>query len=324
MLFQSHTFASKQPPSCWKDEPNLRYLNSLQSFWCGRRFFLLLHIPARALDTIHLLLYSEKSPPLSQADLPDGMQSILLRSRNETMSLNKNGHSDGVIHEYWRQSQAVRSSCNTKFLCWWLVFNQPNHKFPLVETWSGIIISHLSHLFSVWALYDTSRRLFQYLPGSTNLPYLASVLHTISPAGLFLSGPYAESLFSCFSFLAYNLYVRSALCEEDSLRKELYQLISALLLSISTTIRTNGLLNGLLFVSEAFYGCSNLLHRRPNFKLFRRLIMICICGYVVGCGYLIPQYIAYQEYCSSSTTDPRPWCKAKLPSIYNFVQSYYW
>jgi phosphatidylinositol glycan class V len=51
-----------------------------------------------------------------------------------------------------------------------------------------------------------------------------------------------------------------------------------------------------------------------------------LAGSFIATGAAIPQLIAFQEYCThgSGPYMIRPWCKSYVPSIYTFVQSYYW
>ena len=169
-----------------------------------------------------------------------------------------------------------------------------------------------------------SQKLFKHISDPTTLPYLASILHILSPAGLFLSAPYSESLFSCLSFLGYSCFTRAMLEQGSSIQKDALYLVSASFMALAATIRGNGLLNGLLFVSEALYCLSNTFRHGISIARLRYLILIGICGCLVGIGNIVPQYLAYLDFCSVEVVLQRPWCKALYPSIYNFVQAHYW
>ena len=192
----------------------------------------------------------------------------------------------------------------------------------------GITIAHISHLLSTLVLYELSLLSLQSLtrPERSSLALLAASLHIISPAGLFLSAPYAESLFSLMTFSGFYLYGRSFLrhAGEPVLAENLFLLSSGLCLGVATTIRGNGLLSGLVFVYEAMiYVCTVFLWRdfRDNVSLRRHCVLL-LTGTIMGCIAIFPHYLAYLEYCTPSAK--RPWCSQRLPSIYAWVQSKYW
>ncbi|KAK7414967.1 ER membrane glycoprotein subunit of the GPI transamidase complex-like protein [Neonectria magnoliae] len=139
---------------------------------------------------------------------------------------------------------------------------------PLV----AVFIAHVSHLIAVLAL-------------DRKLAYLAAVLHVLSPAGLFLSAPHAESPFSCLS---------------------------------------NGLFSGLLFAVETVR-CLLAYLDGPSLTKVLHLLAPVIGGLLVAMGILIPQAVAWMRYCSvdSPGAELRPWCSRLIPSIYTFVQEEY-
>lgn len=91
----------------------------------------------------------------------------------------------------------------------------------------------------------------------------------------------------------------------------------------ATTFRSNGILNGLLLLEEAVRVLLRLKDGM-NIETFRRLIAAGVGGLFVLAGFLLPQFVAYQEYCTTSSQDRRPWCERTLPSVYTFVQEHYW
>jgi phosphatidylinositol glycan class V len=152
----------------------------------------------------------------------------------------------------------------------------------------------------------------------------AASLHIVSPAGLFLSAPYAESSCALLSFAGCLLFIKS-LGGNGPIKPshDMIMLLSGVLFGVATTLRSNGVLNGLLLLEEAF---RTLWSLKSGFRIasFRRLIAAGLGGLSVAVGFLLPQYIAWTEYCGNSQISPRPWCKRTLPSIYTFVQDHYW
>ncbi|KAF2749548.1 glycosyltransferase family 76 protein [Sporormia fimetaria CBS 119925] len=195
--------------------------------------------------------------------------------------------------------------------------------------WAGILISNACHLLSVFVLFRLAREVMD-TAGNINTAFAASVLHIISPAGVFLSAPYAESLFSLLNFTGILLYVRAKHHETGGTSSNLYRdanmLGAGFLFGCATLIRSNGLLSGLILL----YDVACLLPRIMSLQLssvdIRRAIITCISGAVLSLGFVAPQFIAYQEYCivTGDKSVSRPWCDEVVPSIYSWVQSKYW
>lgn len=196
------------------------------------------------------------------------------------------------------------------------------YQYEGLEAWVGINIAHIAHLLSVLLVYYLSMDIFPKSPPTFS--FITASLQIISPAGLFLSTPCAESSCAALSFAGCLLFVKSRKNNEQlSPSRDLYLLVSGIMFGMATTVRSNGILNGLLLLEEAFRTLAQLLHN-PSFAMLRRLIAAGLGGMSVGLGFLLPQYIAYNAYCGSTETAPRIWCQRTLPSIYSFVQSHYW
>ena len=192
----------------------------------------------------------------------------------------------------------------------------------------GILVAHISHLLSVFVLYEFSLLVFKSYPPPkrSSICLLTACLHIISPAGMFLSAPYAESLFALLNFAGFYLYGSS--CQRHFASSELsthcFLFSSGICFAVASAIRGNGLLSGLIFVYEAVkYIWAGLF--RDGFSssvALRQFCALLLTGLVMGCVAFYPQYLAYREYCTPFAK--RPWCSHKLPSIYGWVQSEYW
>jgi Gpi18-like mannosyltransferase len=194
---------------------------------------------------------------------------------------------------------------------------------PYQEIISAVLLSNACHFASTIVLYkltllcSNSRR-------SKELAWLASALHVLSPAGLFLSAPYSESLFSFLSFAGSYLYQRSSIAMQSGhyLSGNAFVLCSAIVFSTACTVRSNGLLNGVLFLFD-FASELNSFRERLRVQSLIRVFVLGIGGLLLGSGVILPQYIAWKEFCTSDMLT-RPWCTKLIPSIYTYVQDFYW
>lgn len=197
---------------------------------------------------------------------------------------------------------------------------------------AGILASNTAHLLSVLVLYQLTLLVAAHPPSreSSSVALISASLHIISPAGLFLSAPYAESFFSLLNFAGFYLYAFSLHVHQNkrpSLR-DVTILLSGSLFGVATTFRSNGLLSGLIFCVDLLRIIVGLKSGTPSGDLMsslRQSVVLVVAGCIMAFGSLFPQYLAYHEYCVSSELHYRPsWCTRRLPSIYTSVQSRYW
>lgn len=182
------------------------------------------------------------------------------------------------------------------------------HVVPLLSAaTTGVIISHVSHLISVFLLWQIASSFTTKKPA-----FVAACLHIISPAGIFLSAPYAEAPFSALSMLGFWLYLKAL--RQDSLEQFVLLIASGISFGCATLLRSNGLFSGLVFLIDAL---ALIAQGRISIRLFATII----AGVYVGVGFVLPQLLAYRDYCR---LEPREWCDSRLPLIYSFVQSHYW
>ncbi|KAI9878074.1 MAG: ER membrane glycoprotein subunit of the GPI transamidase complex-like protein [Pleopsidium flavum] len=199
---------------------------------------------------------------------------------------------------------------------------------PPLEIISALAVTSVSHLFSVLVLYRLSGFIFpQWQYAGRRMSFLTASLHVISPAGLFLIAPYAEGLFSFLSFSAFCLYAEARMAYQLGRisKGDLMTLASGAMFGLATTVRSNGLLGGLLFLYDAMVTL-RALAGSSAFLALRRLTLLILGGSCIAWGAFLPQYIAYIEYCirKAPAFSPRPWCQSRIPSIYTWVQDNYW
>ncbi|KAI5859070.1 GPI mannosyltransferase 2 [Tricharina praecox] len=213
----------------------------------------------------------------------------------------------------WGYTRVIAAT--RRVLCSFLPLDQLAHPYP--EIISAVLLSNACHIASVFVLYKLAF-LFSKSPQRAHvLAWVTSVLHILSPAGLFLSAPYSESLFSLLSFTGAYLYALSmkAVGSQQHMRGNSLTLCSAIVFAAASTVRSNGLLNGILFLFD-------FVPALLSFDLVR-VVVLGVGGVLVGAGVALPQYIAWGEYCIS-TPPLRPWCTKLVPSIYTYVQDVYW
>lgn len=194
-----------------------------------------------------------------------------------------------------------------------------------VQAFAGVLISHVSHLLSVFMLYGLVHHLpIMNKPERRKVAFIAASLHIFSTAGLFLSAPYAESLFSMLNFLGVLLH--AGVPYEMSLEKygpsALFRLLlSGVCFGLATTCRSNGVFSELIYFHHVYM----LFHSKINIRTIMTIAVIGLSAVTILAGMLLPQYLAYQDFCvDSSAGELRPWCSRSLPSVYSWVQEHYW
>lgn len=207
---------------------------------------------------------------------------------------------------------------------------------------TGIVLAHVCHYVSVLLLYALTsavfgtdhhhhyRRLGPAHERSRLLPLLTAALHVLSPAGVFLSAPYIEPLFSVLNFAGFLVYVH-ALAADRAQRtgvRDAAFVVAGLLFALATAVRSNGLLSGLLFAYDAIENIWKMVMARKGGGVttdtVRRLVSVFVGGSLIFIAFAVPQCIAYTLYCRGEDGPVRGWCHSAVPSIYGFVQRHYW
>lgn len=194
---------------------------------------------------------------------------------------------------------------------------------------AGLALAHGFHLLSCFMLYGLSWNVYNAQTDArrSKFAFVAVCVHIISPAGLFLSVPYAESAFSFFNFSGFYLYMKSLNKQKGQREIKSFFLVLAAGLSFGTAtiLRSNGLLSGLLFLFELLREISEVKHTSElKSKIFRLSALIGGGSLMTACA-IGPQFLAYRTYCLNvAIAVRRQWCTRSIPSIYGWVQSYYW
>ncbi|KAF9870886.1 mannosyltransferase [Colletotrichum karsti] len=195
--------------------------------------------------------------------------------------------------------------------------------FGSLEAAFGIVMAHTAHLLAVLMLHHLTLRLFH----RKSLAFLSALLHIISPAGLFLSAPYAESSFAFLTFTGYLILISASEKTRGSLPWSAAQISAGAVFGLATAVRSNGLLNGIPFAAECLIVLHNLLASPITVVGVKdsvaALLAPGVAGVLVAMGSVVPQYLAWLRYCSGAS-EARVWCGRTVPGVYSFVQDHYW
>lgn len=192
---------------------------------------------------------------------------------------------------------------------------------------AGVVISNICHLCSVFVLYylislDVERA------QPRQIALVASVLHVLTPAGLFMSAPYAEAPFSLLNFTGMFLYAQAKIRRQkvsSTVLNDVVMLLAGASFALACLFRSNGLLSGLIFLCDLIEQLLNLRSAEPRMQDCRCMLVTCVAGATIMLGFVLPQAIAFEEFCvETETQTSRPWCERAIPSIYSWVQDHYW
>ena len=176
-------------------------------------------------------------------------------------------------------------------------------------------------------MFLLANELSSKFPKTLEYSLIAGVLHIVSPAGIFLSAPYSESLFSCLNILGLLVYVKSLKARRQAglFQSRVLKLVSGALMGCASVIRSNGLFGGTIFAYELVTIMTDILWSYPSQELCMEALTTVCGGSLIALGFMFPQYIAWSQYCPFSSSTTRPvWCENRLPSIYAWVQDHYW
>lgn len=175
---------------------------------------------------------------------------------------------------------------------------------------SGYVISNVAFLFAALSLY----RLSMVILKDPNASLRTSILFCFNPASIFYSSIYSESLYALLSIGGMYLLMSGV------------NNVPALLFALSGSARSNGVLNAGYYGFKALHQSYYAIYVKKSSRLVLQVLLAgalrCICIFI---PFLAFQAYGYYNICHGRNLDDmRPWCKAKIPLLYGFIQSHYW
>ncbi|WVZ90287.1 hypothetical protein U9M48_036597 [Paspalum notatum var. saurae] len=175
---------------------------------------------------------------------------------------------------------------------------------------SGYVLNNVAFVAAAAYFY----RLSVLILKDQKAAYRASVLFCFNPASVFYSSLYSESLYALFS-LGGLFYLFSG-----------SNTVAVIMLTLSGSARSNGALNAGYFCFQALLQAYDAAVRkkRPLLAL-QALVTAALRSIFIFVPFFAFQAYGYLNICMHrSTEELRPWCKAKVPLLYGFIQSHYW
>ncbi|CAN1260066.1 GPI mannosyltransferase 2 [Linum perenne] len=182
--------------------------------------------------------------------------------------------------------------------------------FRAVLALAGYAVNNVAFVLAALYLY----RLSVMILNNPKVALQASLLFCFNPASVFYSSIYTESLYSLSSLGGLYHLISGA------------STISVLWFALSACARSNGVLN-------AGYFCFQTMHQVYDAAFLKKRASLAVQVLVLGvlrCVCIFAPFIAFQAYgyrnlCLGHGPDEtRPWCEAKIPLLYNYIQGRYW
>ncbi|EER20586.1 GPI mannosyltransferase, putative, partial [Perkinsus marinus ATCC 50983] len=185
----------------------------------------------------------------------------------------------------------------------------PSTMFPFNRTdrllLCGVLITNVSFIVASVFLYWLGLAVLKGKHAAM-IAYYGALIFAMPMSNIFMSAVYTESFYSMLTFGGLLLLYEGS--HLNAFRQAALLLMSAVLLSTATSVRSNGTLNAPFLIS---YG----IHGRCLFMTIPLALLV-----------LLPMGLhlnyARSLYCSDSL-DSRPWCEGR-GNIYSFIQKEYW
>nr|XP_007157779.1 hypothetical protein PHAVU_002G098000g [Phaseolus vulgaris]ESW29773.1 hypothetical protein PHAVU_002G098000g [Phaseolus vulgaris] len=175
---------------------------------------------------------------------------------------------------------------------------------------SAYLINNLAFVLAALYFYRLSLTLLK----DPQTALRATLLFCFNPASVFYSSIYSESLYALMCFGGMYHFV----CGGNNL--------AVLFFALSGCARSNGVLN-------AGYLCFQTMHRSFHALFHQKRLPLALQIIFVGAlrtACIFAPFLAFQAYgyyniCVGRSRDEiRPWCKARIPLLYSYIQSKYW
>ena len=173
----------------------------------------------------------------------------------------------------------------------------------------GVVINMAAFITAAVLLYLLTMEITHH----HSLSLLSAALFCLTPASVFMSAVYTESVFVCLSFAG-------MLCVQ---RSKLYTAMC--LFSLAAATRSNGVVLAGYIV---YHHLLTLVNSRDCRTVLRTVGHMAIQVSVIVLPLVCFQVHGYMTFCTSKTHSytppPPPWCSWIIPFSYSSVQARYW
>jgi len=169
---------------------------------------------------------------------------------------------------------------------------------------SGVLIANISFVLAAGVLYKLTQSMYH---GNDTLAYISALAFSLSPASMFISSFYPESLFALLTFTG-------MLC----LSRQQY-IRASIVWGVASATRSHAILYSGYFIYELVL--QRFIQERSAKNAIAGAVLALGCTMLVFLGFITFQVYGYHEYCIQ---DRRPWCEQTIPLLYQFVQQFYW
>lgn len=203
---------------------------------------------------------------------------------------------------------------------WWRLVSFCSRQFGCHNFYSrflcATLLSCTAHYAATLVLGAYTRLVFQdaRLFSPQRMARAAQVVFVISPAGIFLTAPYAELAAALCSFAC--LYLR----ESGTLQGvgSLY-VASGIFAALAYGMRANCLLLGGVYLWDVAWPRTAGVLVGPG--LTARRIWALAAGCILGASFVASNVANYVSVCSLGRGE---WCDQVVPSLFAYAQSHYW
>ncbi|XP_066060681.1 GPI mannosyltransferase 2 [Chamaea fasciata] len=226
-------------------------------------------------------------------------------------------------------------------LCALLPFPAPLQPRSRLLLWAAPLNAGLSALAAA-ALLGLGRAVL----GRPRQAFLAALLFSLSPAGVFMAAAYSESLFAALAFSAMWRLERGQ------------SWLGGMLFALASGARANGVLNAGFFLYSRGRRLALRLQAGPAPRgqlpsLGKQVLSLAFSAALACAGVVLPfalfQYYAYVRFCGPGAGlaqavpepllrlardkgyrvagvggDKPPWCSQRFPVVYSYIQDAYW
>ncbi|CDK28082.1 unnamed protein product [Kuraishia capsulata CBS 1993] len=194
---------------------------------------------------------------------------------------------------------------------WWRLVHVVGTRLTSNYYWViiiGFLITGICHFGTSVMVYFLTKSIFQ----DEQMGQRAALLSVLSPAGVFLTSPYSESLCSFLTMCGLFLHEQSFDRATLTVKSKVFYLFSGVLFGISLTVRSNALLLGAIFA----YDFAILAYS----KLFLLSLVPLASGALTGSFFVWLNYLPYKELCP----ERGEWCDSAIPSLMLYAQAHHW